>query len=147
VTREISEPGGHASTSASPPSNVSYAVAHSSVARHAGDGEPVCDGETVAVPVRVAVRDAVPERLRLSDPVAVRDADAPRECVSVIGGEREGVFVADGTMHSSSAHRYSERLAQELMEPGAPYAAAATGTSHDVAPRGHAALTTARLAG
>ena len=67
MTREISEPGGHASTSASPPSNVSYAVAHSSVARHAGDGEPVCDGETVAVPVRVAVRERVRDGERLAD--------------------------------------------------------------------------------
>jgi hypothetical protein len=122
-------------------------VAQSSVARHAGDGERVCDGETVRVPVRDAVRDAVPERLLLSVLVAVRDADAPRERVAVIGGVREGVLVDEGTMHSSSAHTYLARLAHELTDVGAPYEASSTGTTHDVAPRGHAALTTARLAG
>ena len=141
--RVTSEPGGHVITSASP----SHAVAHSSVARHNGEVEPVRDGDAVRVPVRVAVRVAVPVRVRVGVLTAVREADAPRESVRVIVGERDGVLVAEGTMHSSSAHRYLNRSGHGLTPESEPYADSYTGSTHDVAPRGHASLTTARLAG
>ena len=124
-------------------------MVHSSVARHNGEAEPVRDGDAVRVPVRVAVRVAVPVRVRVGVLTAVREADAPRESVRVIVGERDGVLVAEGTMHSSSAHRYCEpaRSGHRSAPVGWLYEAASTGSTHDVAPRGHAALTTARLAG
>jgi hypothetical protein len=136
-------PGGHVTVSTSP----SNAVRHSSVARHAGDEEEVRDGDAVRVPVRVPVKDAVPVRVRLNVLDAVREADAPRVCVRVMVGERDGVLVADGTTHVSSADRYCQRPGHRSTPLGALKEAMSTGSTHDVAPRGHAALTTARLDG
>ena len=99
-------PGGHTSSTTPP----SYASAHTSVARHAGEAEGVRDGVRLCVPVPVAVPDGVRERVRLGVLTAVREGGAPRDSVRVIVGVPGGVLVGEGMTQSSSAHRYLVRL-------------------------------------
>jgi hypothetical protein len=117
-------------------------MTHISKAFQAGELELVREGVLERVGVREGVRVGVPERVGLDVRVAVVEAEAPRECVTVVVAVLEGVLVAEGTMHRISAQRYCARSGHTFL---LPYERATVGGAHDTAPRGHAAETTAAL--